>query len=177
MDDLSGDTRQIINDRVNSASQMTGDYEQDAKTGLFKDFQPTQYNFGLNAQNDAIANKAKQRFLDPVLSDIQANDRVGYSGRVQGQMQSAQRLAMGQLRYDNARAMAARQRAAQEEAQRAQMIGTLFQVGGTIAGAMAGGGTPQGMALGANIGGQAGRGLSGSQSTNSGYMNTPGRTA
>lgn len=157
MDDLSPDTRQIINDRVNSNSQMTGDYAQDAKTGLFKDFQPTQYNFGLNAQNDAISNKAKQRFLDPVLSGIQAEDRVGYAGRTQQQMQSTQRLAMGQLRYDNARAMAARQRVAQEEAQRAAMISGLFQVGGALVGAGLGGPT------GAAIGSQAGAAAGGSQ--------------
>lgn len=176
-DDLSGDTRKLIADRLAASEQLTGDYEKDAQKGLFQDFKPTQYDFGFNAQNDAISNRAKAKFLDPVLSDLETRQRVEHSGNVQRQLKSSQGLAMGQLRYDNARAMAAQQRVAQEEAQRAAMIGSLFQVGGTIGGALVGG--PKGAAIGNVLGAETAKSTVGAQQTGAGngYANTPGRTA
>ena len=181
MDDLSGNTRQVIADRIASTGELTGDFEKDAAKGLFQEFKPTAYNFGLNAQNDAIANKAKARFYDPVVSGLVAEQKAGYAGDVQKKIKGASQLAMGQLRYDNARAMAARQRVAQEEAQRAAMIGSLFQVAGTVGGFMAGG--PPGAAAGNIAGSQLGASTAGAKSSgnpmgHSGpYMNTAGRTA
>lgn len=176
MADLSADTRQLIADRLASSSQLTGDYAQDEAKGLFKEFKPTDYDFGLNAQNDAIAKKAKAKFYDPTIENLVTQQKANYAGDVQKQMKSAQQLGMGQLRYDNARALAAQQRVAQEEAQRAAMISSLFQVGGTIGGAMLGG--PVGAGIGGAAGGALGRQSSGAQPTSGGgYMNTAGRTA
>ena len=176
MDDLSGNTRQVIADRIASTGELTGDFEKDAAKGLFQEFKPTAYNFGLNAQTDAIANKARARFYDPVVSGLVTEQKASYAGDVQKKIKGASQLAMGQLRYDNARAMAARQRVAQEEAQRAAMIGTLFQIGGTIGGAMIGG--PVGAAAGSQIGSMAGGAKSSNSMGHSGpYMNTAGRTA
>lgn len=153
-DDLTPDTRTLIEDRIKATEGLTGDYEKDAAKGLFKEFQPTNYDFGLNAGNDAIARKAKAKFYDPMLANLQTQQKAEYAGQVQRQAQGAQKLALGQLRYDNARSLAAQQRVAQEEAQRAAMIGSLFQVAGTAIGAYFGG--PAGAAAGSQIGSSVG---------------------
>lgn len=184
-DDLDAQTRQQISDRLNSSNQLTGDYEQDQAKGLFKPMEPdSKYDFGMNAESSAIANKARQKFYDPIMENATTQQKAGYAEQVQKKIQGAQRLAMGQLRYDNARALAAHQRVAQEEAQRAAFIGSLFQVGGTVGGAMLGG--PSGAMIGSQVGGAVGGSAAGAQGAaggsaanpgGGGYMNTAGRTA
>jgi len=174
MEDLSPDTRQLIENRIKANEGITGDYEKDAAKGLFQEFKPTQYDFGLNAQNDAIARKAKAKFYDPVLENLQTQQKAEYAGQAQKQLQRGQKMALGQLRYDNARSLAAQQRLAQEEAQRAQMIGSLFQVAGVGAGAFFGG--PAGAAVGGQAGSAVGNSVSGGPAAQS-RLNMAGRTA
>lgn len=176
MADLDPSTRQVISDRMAASEALSGDYEKDEKAGFFKDFKPTEYNFGLQAGNDAIANKAKAKFYDPAIDNILTQQKAGYAQKVQNQMKSAQQLGMGQLRYDNARALAAQQRVAQEEAQRAAMISSLFQVGGAAVGGFFGG--PAGAGAGAQVGGAVGNQAGGAQAANTqGNTSTPGRMA
>lgn len=177
MEDLDSNTRKFINDRMQASQQLTGDYEKDANAGFFKEFKPTDFNFGIQAGNNAIANKAKARFYDPTIDNVLTKQKADYAQTVQKQMKSAQQFGMGQLRYDNARALAAQQRVAMEEAQRAAMIGTLFQAGGAIIGGVYGG--PAGAGAGAQVGKSVGDAQAGGAQSQSGggYMNTAGRTS
>lgn len=147
MDDLYPDTRKIIEDRVKANESLTGDYEKDIASGAFKPMQLTNYDFGLNAEGDAISRMAKRKFYDPAISNLKTQEMADYAGNVQRKLMSTQKLALGQMRYDNARHLAAQQRASLEEAQRAAMIGSLFQVAGAAAGAYLGG--PWGAMIGA----------------------------
>ena len=159
MSDLSPEIRQVISDRIKATEGMTGDFEQDQAKGFFQEFKPTEYDFGIKGQGDAIQRKAMQKFYDPVIANLQTQQRADYAGKVQSQMRNAQQIALGQMRYDNARMLAARQRLAQEEAQRAAMIGSLFQVAGIGVGAMLGG--PAGAAAGSQLGSVAGESAGG----------------
>lgn len=156
-DNLSPDTRKLIGDRIQATDQLMGDWEQDlGKEGGFKAFQPQDLGFGQH-QNTAIQNVANQKFLDPAISQLQQMQKSEYAGNTQKQMQQTQGLGLGQLRYDNARQLAAHQRVSQEEAQRAALIGGIFGLAGVGVGAAVGG------APGAMAGGQAGSKVGGAQ--------------
>lgn len=137
MEDLRPDVRQSIQDRINETNELSGDWQQDEKKGLFKEFKPVEYNIG-GSVNDAIGRKAMEKFYDPALLNIGTQQKAHYAAQTQARLQNSQRLGLGQLRYDNARAIAAAQRTAQEEAQRATFIKNLFQGGLAIAGFAAG---------------------------------------
>lgn len=167
MDDLNPSVRQDIQNRISAANELTGDWQKDQEKGLFKEFKPVEYNIG-GSMNDAIMNKAMAKFYDPALANIQTQQRAAYAGKTQAQLRNAQQMGLGQLRYDNARAIAAAQRTAQEEAQRAAFVGNLFQGAGIVAGIAAG--NP---AAGALVGGAIGKQVSQSSSApapSSGYM-------
>lgn len=150
MEDLYPDTRKLIEDRIKANESLTGDYEKDLASGSYKPMPKFDYDFGLQGANDAISRKAKSKFLDPALSNLKVQEMADYAGNVQKKLISSQKLALGQMRYDNARALAARQRAAQEEAQRAAMVGSLFQIVGMGVGAYLGG--PAGAVAGGQLG-------------------------
>lgn len=144
-----------INDRIQAANQYTGDYEKDKAAGLFKDFQAQKYDLGGEAANSAIAAKANAKFYDPAIEQIKTMQKANWENQVQQKMKDAQQLGLGELQYQQARYMAMAKRRAQEESQRAQMIGSLFQTGGMIGGAMIGG------MPGAMAGEQAGKTMAG----------------
>ena len=150
--DLQPDLRKSINDRINSTSQLTGDWAQDqGKAGGFTQFQPTKYDMGSQGQQSAIQSLAQQKFYDPQIQQMQAMQKANYAGLTQQKMQQAQAQGVAQLRFDNAREIAMHQRTAQEEAQRAQLLQGVFGLGGAIAGGVVGG------AGGAAAGGQIGK--------------------
>lgn len=153
MEDLYPDTRKLIEDRIKANESLTGDYEKDLAAGSYKPMPTFDYDFGLQGANDAISRKAKSKFLDPAIANLKTQEMADYAGKVQKKLISTQKLALGQMRYDNARALAAQQRYAQEEAQRAAMVGSLFQLAGTAVGAYFGG--PAGAAVGGQLGGMA----------------------
>lgn len=147
MDDLDQQTRDLISNRINTQNNLTGDWQQDqGKVGGYQEFQPAKYDFGQNGLNNAIQGRANERFYDPAVANIQAMNKYNYAGLQQGRMKQVQQEALGEQRYDNARVLAAHQRVAQEEAQRAQLLQGILGFGGMVAGS----------ALAGPLGGMAG---------------------
>lgn len=156
-------TRDLIKNRMDATNKLSGDWEKD--TGVAGGFQPYKapdYGFGESGANNAIQARANERFLDPSLQNMQALEKYNYAGQVQKKMKEDQKNALGQLRFDNARMLAIHQRNAQEEAQRASLISSIFQIGGTIVGGVYGGpmGAAAGGAAGSAVGGKVAGGVS-----------------
>lgn len=151
MDDLDKQTRDLIKNRIDSQNSLTGNWEQDqGKAGGYEAPAQLPFDFGQKAYGNAIQEKANARFYDPQVAKTEALSKYNYAGQTQGRMKAVQQQALGQQRYDNARQLAAHQRVAQEESQRAALLQGILGIAGTGAGyALAG---PVGGAVGGKIG-------------------------
>lgn len=147
---LDEQTRQMINDRTNAAAQLTGDFQKDKAAGLVKAFEPTKINYGKGGLNQAIQNKY-QKNADTEINQIKKLQELNYPKSAMKDLMRASQTQTKQYQFDKQREMAIRQRIMAEESQRAQILGSMLGIAGTIGGAALGGG------FGGMAGGQIGQ--------------------
>lgn len=145
---LDDTTRQIINNRIKSSMSMDPSYDQAIQKGQIKQIQPEAFNYG-NVVSSAIQNRANKVFEDKQ-NTINEQQKANYPKTEFNNLLSAGQLGLGAQKYDETRANAMHARRVNEEAQRAQLIGTVLGTGGAIAGTYLGG--PAGGAAGSAIG-------------------------
>jgi len=151
---LDESTRQIINDRADSALNLSGNYDEDIAQGKLPGLtKPAETNYNRLGLDSAIANKYSKIASDEV-GRIQKLNRLNAPAAGMRKILSAADLADKQYRFDLQQEMAAKQRRMAEESQRAQLVGSLLGVGGMIAGyGLAG---PAGGMVGGAVGNAAG---------------------
>lgn len=150
---LDSNTKRALDERIKVANELSGNFEEAEKKGQVKTFQPTSFNYGGQAANSAIQRRADTLFKDKV-EKIQSIQKLGRPMDAFQQSKTTEGLAIEKAKFDYARMQALRARRQQEEAQRAQLLGSILGLGGAIVGGMAAG--PGGAVAGAQVGQSAG---------------------
>ncbi len=147
-------TQTALNDRMRAANELAGNFNDAESKGQVKTFQPTAFNYGDGSANVAIQRRADKLFNDNV-GKIQSIQKLEYPAEAFKKSKQAESLSIQKSKFDYARMQALRARQQQEEAQRAQLLGSVLGLGGAIAGFAAGG--PMGAAAGAQLGQSTGQ--------------------
>lgn len=138
---------EAIGDRIKSDIEVNSSPEATrSNLKLPKEYAPA-------TMNDAIKNKAYKQFYNP--EEIQGLQNLSMTKNNMGQSQNLLNNAGQVAGLTKQQMELAKQRVADAEKQRAQMIGAVFGLAGTIGGAAIGG------PAGAAVGSQAGQGLGG----------------
>lgn len=141
---------QAVNDRIKS------DIEVNSSPSATRSNLKLPTDYAPPTMGDAIKNKAYKRFYNP--EEIQGLQDLKMTKNNMGQSQNLLNNANQVAGLTKQQMELAKQRVADAEKQRAQMIGTVFGLAGTIGGAVVGG------PAGAAVGSQAGQGLGGAAS-------------
>lgn len=157
-------TQDAIKNRVSAASQLANGYIQGAPAqGFIEAPQNVMPNYEQYGIDSAIKGRAERGYRDTV-DKINAQKEYEAPIKAFDSLQKSKQLQLGQSKQQLAKLNAIRQRIAQEESQRAMVVGSLLGLAGTIGGAAIAG--PGGAAVGGAVGGGAGRASAGQSYNN-----------
>lgn len=156
---LSDADKQAIDARIGADLEYGKDIMSGKQSGLTPEIEKPQFMTPKGIQSQAIANKVRNVF-NSQMEEKQKLDKIGAIARSASNIEQTKVLGVGKLRIDQMRAAAIAQRRMAEEAQRAQVIGSVLGVVGMGVGAMFGG--PAGAMVGGGLGQAAGGALAGS---------------
>lgn len=153
---LDAITRQAIDDRIKSETQLQG--TPDEVLGGFTAESAKPFLTENDIAKSAIQSKANKLFQND-LASLQARKRMDNFEERAKNLNRTKRFGIGQLRADQTYAAAMEQRRMNEEAQRAQILTTILGIGGAAAGAVLGGmpGAAAGGAAGSAVGNMGSR--------------------
>lgn len=147
-------TQDAIKNRVGAATQLAQGYVQGAPSQGFipiaENVMPNYEQYGID---NAIKGRADRTYRDTI-DKINAQKQYEAPIKAFDSLQRSKQLQLGESKQHLAKLNAIRQRIAQEESQRAMVLGSLLGLAGTIGGAAIAG--PPGAAVGAGVGNAAG---------------------
>lgn len=152
---LDPGTRQSVQNRIDAAQAMEGDYNKAVDQGFLKPFVPDLPEYG-GSQGDAI-NRRANKALTSHVTDLQSLEKAQYLPKVMGKKLSAHEQGVGVMKFDLARKDALQKLKNERKAQRAALMGSILGLAGAVAGAYFGG--PAGSAAGGAAGKAAGEGM------------------